>query len=318
MKPTARYFPISAQGPLVNVESGSSFAEIYYAHLQQLPAHHPQTRQPRRCILAIAMPLSERQLAANRANARKSRGPVTAAGKARSSANAVTHGLASTGRATQSVCLVDEDRGEFMRLYESFVREFAPVSSLEHQTVHQMAEIQWRLARSVVYETALLDHQADCMAPGIEAAYDSIDGATRGALAFQELAGHGGGFTNLGRYETRLERQFDRLLARLYRLQNAREKRKFPNDPIPGNGHFFLQTADDDEVEVTHADPTPVEETHPPAAAAQPEQLNRLGPIVRPITAAPPPPALAPLHLQTQPLDPHPSPGDAAGPQGNL
>ena len=39
---------------------------------------------------------SERQLAANRANAKRSTGPKTAAGKLRSSRNALTHGLSAS------------------------------------------------------------------------------------------------------------------------------------------------------------------------------------------------------------------------------
>jgi len=41
---------------------------------------------------------SERQIAANRLNGRKSRGPRTTAGKSTASRNAVRHGLAAIGR----------------------------------------------------------------------------------------------------------------------------------------------------------------------------------------------------------------------------
>jgi hypothetical protein len=40
---------------------------------------------------------SERQIAANRANAKRSTGPKTAAGKLRSSRNALKHGLSASG-----------------------------------------------------------------------------------------------------------------------------------------------------------------------------------------------------------------------------
>ena len=43
---------------------------------------------------------SERKVASNWINSRKSRGPRTAAGKARASRNAVRHGLAAFGRVT--------------------------------------------------------------------------------------------------------------------------------------------------------------------------------------------------------------------------
>lgn len=41
---------------------------------------------------------SERQIAANRLNGRKSRGPRTTAGKSTASRNALRHGLAAIGR----------------------------------------------------------------------------------------------------------------------------------------------------------------------------------------------------------------------------
>ena len=45
-------------------------------------------------------PISEKQLAANRANAAKSTGPTSIAGKANSSRNSYKHGLDSSARFT--------------------------------------------------------------------------------------------------------------------------------------------------------------------------------------------------------------------------
>ena len=86
---------------------------------------------------------SKRRKAASRANGKKSHGPVTPEGKARSAANTppARHGLASGSpdRAVHSVCVNNENRGEFLLLYESLVSEHFPATTTEHLTVHEMA-----------------------------------------------------------------------------------------------------------------------------------------------------------------------------------
>ena len=52
-------------------------------------------------------------------NGKKSQGPVTPEGKARSAANATRHGLASPGRLADSVCLTIETREEFLHLHQA-------------------------------------------------------------------------------------------------------------------------------------------------------------------------------------------------------
>ena len=69
---------------------------------------------------------SPRRIAANRANRAKSRGPVTSAGKARSSQNARTHGLASA-----IVVLSTENWDNYLTLRESYIACFRPVDNVE-------------------------------------------------------------------------------------------------------------------------------------------------------------------------------------------
>ena len=62
---------------------------------------------------------SEAKLAANRRNALKSAGPKTAEGKARSSANALTHGLTAKHFVAKG-----ESIAEFERLSQSVLAQF--------------------------------------------------------------------------------------------------------------------------------------------------------------------------------------------------
>ena len=92
-------------------------------------------------------------LAANRANARKSRGPVTALGKMLSRGNAAKHwGRAETIRDLMSA--LGEDPAEFERLREDLYRALAPREDFEMLLVDDMADIHWRLRRMIRAEAA--------------------------------------------------------------------------------------------------------------------------------------------------------------------
>lgn len=94
---------------------------------------------------------SARKLAANRANAKKSTGPITAAGKAASSANALRHGLTAA-----RVVLDFENAAEFEQLKSALVGEFKPATPLEEELVERLAGIAWRLRRVPLFEAALM------------------------------------------------------------------------------------------------------------------------------------------------------------------
>src|SRR3954454_8136697 len=94
---------------------------------------------------------SDRRLAANRANAGKSTGPTTPAGKARSSMNAVKTGL--TGR---TVLLPTEEAVEYQLHLQRFYAEFGPKGARERHLVQSIADTQWRLDRIPSLESGLL------------------------------------------------------------------------------------------------------------------------------------------------------------------
>ena len=90
--------------------------------------------------------VTDKQLAANRRNARKSTGPRTPEGKAVSRYNALKHGILA--KAVIPPALEPyESRADFDGLVEAFKDQFAPATPLEALLVQQVAVIYWRLAR---------------------------------------------------------------------------------------------------------------------------------------------------------------------------
>jgi hypothetical protein len=93
------------------------------------------------------MPTSKRQLAANRRNAKKSRGPVTPAGKATVSENAVRHGLA--GRFRVLPC---ESQEMFDQFLNQLIEDEKPVGLAEVELVKKMAEHTWLAKRALRFQ----------------------------------------------------------------------------------------------------------------------------------------------------------------------
>jgi len=93
---------------------------------------------------------------ANAANAQQSTGPRTEEGKARSSQNALTHGLTAV-----DPVLPDEDRAAFEKLVQDFVDEYQPQTASETRLTRELASISWRLDRIPALEAALLSSPAD-------------------------------------------------------------------------------------------------------------------------------------------------------------
>ncbi len=109
-----------------------------------------------------------RRRAASRANGKKSHGPVAPEGKARSAANSIRHGLASSSRLADSVCLTIENRQEFLALHQTLIEDHLPATPGEHLIVEEIAVCRWRLQRLWVIETCLHENQMDRMTGDIE------------------------------------------------------------------------------------------------------------------------------------------------------
>jgi hypothetical protein len=90
---------------------------------------------------------------ASRRNGAKSRGPKTAAGKARSARNALKHGLCSK----QLLVLAEEDVAPFRALERALLAELAPVGVLQAVLAQRVVSAAWRLMRADRMEAEVLD-----------------------------------------------------------------------------------------------------------------------------------------------------------------
>jgi hypothetical protein len=82
------------------------------------------------------------QINANRANAQKSTGPRTQAGKERVRFNALVHGLRA-----ESVVIPGEDQAKFDEHLARLTDAWMPQDDMEKSLVEQIAVNQWKLAR---------------------------------------------------------------------------------------------------------------------------------------------------------------------------
>jgi hypothetical protein len=163
---------------------------------------------------------SERQVKASRQNGALSHGPVTPEGKARSSRNAVKHGLTAKYHV-----IADEDQQEFNQLLNAFLHDHQPEGQTELDLVQAMAVASWRLRRVRAMETGLFNRGLAEAKDRLKRAFDRLQPHERKACVFSYDTDE---FATLARYEGRIERSFYRALHELQRLQAARSGRRVP------------------------------------------------------------------------------------------
>ena len=156
---------------------------------------------------------SLRQIESNRRNAQKSTGPKTENGKARSSQNAVRHGLTA-----ETVIGPLEDAADYRAFEQAVTTAYDAETAVERELVLRLASLLWRLRRATSVETGLLEIQRDASTapalPGevcevIEIFQSGRHSSGRElARCFLRLADLDNGiFDRLGRYEAALWRQ---------------------------------------------------------------------------------------------------------------
>jgi hypothetical protein len=157
---------------------------------------------------------------ASRINGAKSRGPVTPEGKARSSQNALKHGLAS-----RAVVLFNECQEEYDALLLEYRTLFKPMDQYEADLVTDIVNARWRIRRIQRFETAAIDLQLDETAPVMYEKYASVDIVTVETASFQDLAKNSRVLDVIHDYESRYYRIMERAQRDLQRYRQGRPER---------------------------------------------------------------------------------------------
>jgi hypothetical protein len=158
-----------------------------------------------------------RQQQASRANGARSKGPVTAAGKARSALNALKHGLFA-----ETWLLPGESEEEYQALREDYLATFQPLTVAELAAVDEMIAGGWRLRRVRAIEQAEFELALEELAEKIAERYPHATAAQRLALAYRRLSERGT-VQQIERQEARLARLHDRAAARLDRIRQEHD-----------------------------------------------------------------------------------------------
>jgi hypothetical protein len=182
---------------------------------------------------------SLRRITASRANAALSRGPITPEGKARSSANAIRHGLLA-----KCIVLENESGPGFDDLVAQHIERFAPADGVEFGIVEELAAAHWRMCRAWAIENRLMEKAIRNQPPGDEAA--------RIAAAFSELAATPV-LNLLHRYEAHLHRIYQRGLFNLALLSEP----ELPNEANPISEHRVVWVPPGPESRILPASPDP-------------------------------------------------------------
>ena len=182
----------------------------------------PNTRT--RLPAPLAGRVSGRRLQANRRNARKSTGPRTAAGKKRSSRNALKHGLCAA-----HACLSSEDKATFNIFIAELQQELQPRTAMQNIIFDQLVNAIWRLRR-------LPEAQADLFEHELHHAADDPRGqslAPSQILARRFSDDRSNGFVLMGRYETSLRNGMLRLLRQFESLKKHHATTPYPDGQEP-------------------------------------------------------------------------------------
>lgn len=152
------------------------------------------------------------QINANLENAKKSTGPRTLKGKIASSFNPLRHGFRS-----QTVLLPGDDPAEYEELLTALTDHFGTDDLTQQRAVREMADAEWRLRRCRRYQEELVSARIQELA----AEYPDQSPFALQVLAHESLTLESTFFSQLQRWESKFERQYDKAYRQWASYQDA-------------------------------------------------------------------------------------------------
>jgi hypothetical protein len=240
------------------------------------------------------MPTSPDRVAANRANARKSTGPKTPEGKARSSQNARKHSFNPDPFTIVRI----EDRAQIADLVADAIATYQPINSQERNTVERIALAQHSMRRMSALEAGfftncldqgpmdpeILEHSERGkgveIAPGQHRAYGLASGFNRYTRQSNIVA-------SVLRFQAQAERLYRHAVEDFHRLLKLRTQLPLENYEEP-----IEPTNEPNPI------PQPTENTAPPAEPPVSETANE--PTAAPRSAQNPEAILIPQNQPTR------------------
>ncbi len=198
----------------------------------------------------------------NRANAQKSTGPKTEAGKASSRRNGLKHGRHSQfidySSSLNPVLLPGESMVDYSRVLDALMAKLGPRDHAEKEVIYRLGASQWECQRFRCIRMYLLEDKFQTVAVKIQhEVLPACAGAVALARAYQAAAGPGGGLAGLRQDIAASERSIAACYRELKQLRSLD-----PFDRPPAN----FNPATDIAQQVYTSNPEP--EEVPPAAPA--------------------------------------------------
>jgi hypothetical protein len=154
---------------------------------------------------------SAKQLAANRANAEKSTGPRTEAGKRIARMNSTTHGLSG-----HTVLKTPEQDAAYKTYYHRLMPDLAPANAIEQDFAERIVHDSWRIHHASAIESNLYAMADPAFDTGNAAQDDALNDAHTYQLNDRAI-------NLLSLYQQRLQRSIHRDLEMLRKMQKDRK-----------------------------------------------------------------------------------------------